>query len=125
MFDLRAISPFAPISDLVLGIVLILGAVALANLAAVLNAYRQNVGSAGVLLLITGLGTVAAIVALLIRPPELYRVAFIYAVCFTIAAYVVGARGMGWLRATVRVSFGGACMVVAIAIAYWLAFAPR
>lgn len=125
MFDLRAISSLAPMGDLVLGIVVMLAAMAIANLAIVPKLFSRDRRAAKVLLAVTLAGLVAAIATLALWPRELYFAAFLYVVAFALIGVAVSWRSIGWPQTIARIAGGSACMFVAVVLAYAAAFMPR
>ncbi len=125
MIDLRAISSLAPMSDLVIGIIVMLVAVALANLVILPKLFSCDARSATILLSVTVLGFVVAVATLAIWPRKLYLTVLIYAVSFTLVGLAVSWRSIGGTQAIARVAGGSLCMFIALAVAYAAAFMPR
>jgi len=125
MFDLREISSVAPVGDLALGIALMLAATSIAHLAIIPKLLSRNARRAKALLILTSFGVIAAIATLAVSPPSLYLATLIYAAAFTVTGLALSWHSIGWRQALARAAVGSACMLVAIAVAHWVAFAPR
>jgi len=125
MFDLRAISSTAPVGDLVFGVIVILVAAAIANLAIIPKLMSRDALSARILIFIAILGWIAGAATLAVQPPKFYLVALTYVVAFLLIGLAVSWRNIGRSQAIVRVVGGSAFMFVALAAAYWVANAPR
>ena len=125
MFDLRAISSLAPMSDLVIGILVMLVAAVLANLVILPKLYSRDSRSATILLSVTVLGVVVAAATLAIWPRKLYLTVLIYVVSFTLVGLAVSLRSIGGAQAIARVAGGSLCMFIALLVAYAAAFMPR
>ena len=125
MFDLRAISSLAPMDDLVFGIVAVLVATALANLAILPKLFARDPRSATILLAVTGLGFAVATATLAIWPRKLYFAVLIYVLAFTLVGLVASWRSIGWPQAVARVVGGALCMFIALTVASVAVFMPR
>ena len=125
MFDLQAISAVAPIGDLVFGIVVICVAVLVANLAVLPKVASRNSQAAAVLFGVTALGIAATLTVLAVQPPSIFLVVLVYVVAFTLTGLAIAWRDVERFQATVRVVGGSACMLLALAVAQWVAHAPR
>lgn len=125
MFDLQSISSIAPIGDLVFGLGLILVSIAIANLLIVRKLLAHRTWPAYTLLGVTSVGLFGTLLALAIHPPRVYATVLLYIVVFGFVGLITSWRKIGWCSAFARISTGTACMLIALGVAYWVAYVPR
>lgn len=125
MFNLRQISSVAPIGDVVFGLIIVLVAVAVANLAIIPKLFSYNARLAKALLAVTVLGCSAAVITLATQPRQFYFVVGVYIVIFMLSGFSLAWHSIGWRQTTVRVLLGSIGMLVVLTIAHWIAYAPR
>ena len=125
MIDLRAISSIAPIGDLRFGLGWMLAALVIAQLLLVPRLRRHDPTAASLVLLAGALGVLAALATLVLWPRGIHVVALVYALAFAVTGLAASWRTIGPSQALLRVGGGTACLLVAIAVAWFAAFMPR
>ena len=122
VFDLRSISSVAPMIDLTAGIVAML----LAALAAHLVLLPKLSPRWALAFVAASLLALLAVVATLaLYPTKLYFACLIYAVLFVVLGGVVSRGSPNKFQVRRRAAAGSTCMLLTVAFAWWLAFAPR
>ncbi len=125
MLNLQDISSVAPSGDIGLGLIIILIAVAAANLTIIPKLFSQYALLAKALLVVTVLGCTTAVITLAIQPHQFYFITGIYMVTFMLSGFVLAWRSIDWRQPALRVLLGSIGMLLAWTIAYWITYVPR
>lgn len=125
MFDVRTMSSVAPMSDLLLSIGVVFGAMCVANVLVIPALASQDRVAAGRFLLSSASALLGVVAILALRPSAFFLAAVAYAVLFAVAGGVLSWRRGRSPRVSGRVA--GAVLVqgVAVAVSAWLVHMPR
>jgi hypothetical protein len=123
--NLRALSSVAPLGDLQAGICVMLLAVSIAHVAIVPRLCADSPRTTGGFLLCSALGLVAVVTALMTLPRAFYAASVVYVAAFAVAASIASNASAARFALRKRILLSVAVMLASIAVASWMAFAPR
>lgn len=121
-FDLSAVSSVAPMVDLRAGVVAMLVAALVAHAILV---PKLGVRPASIFLGMSLPGLFAVAATLALSPARLHVASLAYVVAFVVLAGVVSSSAPNRFQLRRRAMAGAASMLLGVAFAWWLAFAPR
>lgn len=123
--DVRTISSMAPLRDLEAGIAIMLLCALFAHAAILprLGSYNPRIALA--LLIESLLGVLAVAATVVIAPRKLYLAGFTYVAVFVVIAGIASRHALEKARLRKHVLLGAALMAASVAVAWWMAFAPR
>ena len=122
VFDLRSISSVAPLVDLTAGIFAVLVAVLVAHSILI---PKLNSRSALAFVAISLLCLLAVVTTLAVSPSRIYLAGLGYVVVFLFLAGVASHSSPNKPQIRRRAAAGSAFIFLSVAVAWWLAFAPR
>lgn len=124
-FDLPAIGSVAPTLDLQAGLVLMGVAAVIAHGAVLPPLHARNQRAALALSLAFLLGAGLLVATLQAAPQRFYAASLAYVVAFLLGATFAARNAADTFVLRRRILLGAALMAASVAIAWWLAFAPR
>lgn len=125
MFDLRSMSPLAPMSDLLMSIGVVFGAVFFANLLVVQGLASMDRDAARQFLLWNGFALLGTVAVLALHPLAFFLAVFGYLLIFAISGGVLGWRRLRSVRVMGRVVGSSLLLGVAVAVSVILVHMPR
>lgn len=118
-------SSVAPMSDLLVSIGVVFGAVCVANVLVIPALTSLDRGAGGRLMVLSASALLGVVAVLALHPPAFFLAALAYAVLFAVAGGVLSWSRVGSARVSGRVAGAVVVLGVAVAVSAWLVHMPR